>query len=248
MATQNTTLCPVCFVPITRPARWIGRFKTYCSDDCSAKGRAAKKAAKQYEQCSVDGCLKPATRVGSRMCEMHYVRQYRNGTTKHIGHKTPAGIVLHSNGYVLQAAPGHPRALGGYRAYQHRVVFTDAHGEGPFNCHWCSKRVTWADMHVDHLDNIKTNNAIGNLVASCALCNTARGRETMKATMRRKHGVTVAGRTLSLKQWAQELGVVHSSVNARIKAGWTRENAVLTPRGRFGPKSKAANVRPRQED
>ena len=78
--------------------------------------------------------------------------------------------------YKQEWSPGHPLARATAMIYVHRRVYREAHGEGPFACHWCSKSVTWRTMHVDHVDNDPTNNAIGNLVAACPRCNTTRGR------------------------------------------------------------------------
>lgn len=228
--------CAECGVSMTHPAG-RGKARKYCSDECQVKAAAKREAVRNLAQCCVDGCDKPATRVGAKMCERHYVRQHRNGTTKYVGNVIP-GNRKHSGGYVLQAAPGHPRALGGYRAYQHRVVFTDKHGEGPFNCHWCDAVVTWSDMHVDHVDSDPTNNAIENLVASCADCNQRRGHEKIRATMRARYGITIDGETRTLNEWAAKAGISRSSIVARLKAGWEPKRAVFEPRGKFGPKSR----------
>lgn len=188
--------------------------------------------------CCIDGCGKQATRVGARMCEMHYTRQRRNGTTDYVGGTIP-GNLTHSNGYQLAAAPEHPRALGGYRAYEHRVVFTDAHGEGPFKCHWCGVTVTWDDMHVDHLDDDRANNDKRNLVASCPRCNQARGVEKMKATYRQRNGVTHEGVTRTLQEWADHIGISRPSLLHRIKTGWPMSRALTGGRGKAGPKARA---------
>ena len=195
--------------------------------------------AGSYNTCSVDGCEAEATRVGCGMCEKHYYRKRRQGTTDYVG-QAIVGNRKHSGGYVLAPAPDHPMALGGYRAYEHRVVFYDNHGEGPFNCHWCGCVVTWGDMHVDHLDGVRDHNTIGNLVASCAICNQRRGHDAIRNTMRARHGLTVAGKTLTLNEWAAQVGISRNSVLERIKKGWALERAVFEPRGKYGPKSRNA--------
>ncbi|QND42986.1 HNH endonuclease [Rhizobium leguminosarum bv. viciae] len=74
-------------------------------------------------------------------------------------------------------APGHPLTEG-KRPYefQHRVVFYDTNGVGPFECHWCGVEVDFSNMHIDHHDNDKTNNTPGNLLPSCPHCNMNRPR------------------------------------------------------------------------
>lgn len=78
--------------------------------------------------------------------------------------------------------PGHPMATHARGwAYEHRTVLYDAIGPGWHPCRHCGKQVSWdlacpdADaLVVDHLDEDKANNDIGNLVPSCQLCNLAR--------------------------------------------------------------------------
>lgn len=228
--------CPECQSKISQqPGR--GKARKYCSPQCQAAAdkRRLDAQKKALPICAVDGCGMKAVRVGAQMCEKHYMRMRRNETTEYVGRAIP-GKLEHSHGYVLVPAAGHPRALGGYRAYEHRVVFTDAHGEGPFNCHWCSKVVTWSDMHVDHVDADKANNDLSNLVASCADCNQRRGHEKIRETWRKRNGVTINGVTRTLNEWAEVVGLRRSSIVARLKAGWDIERAVFEPRGKFGPK------------
>jgi hypothetical protein len=193
--------------------------------------------AGKHDTCRIEGCESIANRVGHQLCEMHYYRYRRNGHFDHVGQALP-GDIEHSHGYVLKAAPGHPRAIGNYRAYEHRVVFYDAHGEGPFNCHWCTCVVTWDDMHVDHLDADKQNNTLSNLVASCALCNQHRGHERIRTTMRERHGYEIDGQKRTLNEWAALVGISRNSIITRLKKGWSLRRAVLEPRGKYGPISK----------
>ena len=225
--------CAVCGNAIThQPGR--GKARKYCGEACQDKANKTRLDNRAFAQCSVEGCSNDAVRVGHQMCERHYMRARRNGTTEFVGNVIP-GDLPHTGGYLMQAAPGHPRALGGYRAYQHRVVFTEAHGEGPFNCHWCGVVVTWSDMHVDHLDADKQNNDINNLVASCPVCNQQRGHERMMTTLRANTGVAILGATKTLNEWAAQYGITRASIVSRIKAGWSVERAVTEPKGKTGP-------------
>lgn len=233
MADINHT-CTQYGVPIAQLG--LGRPRKYCGQLCSGRASAKKLEGRPLQTCSVLGCKSPANRVGMRLCEMHYGRTRRNGTTQFIG-GISKGNLIHSRGYVLTPARGHPRALGNYRAYEHRVVFYDSHGEGPFECNWCGCTVTWDGMHVDHLDNNPLNNDPSNLVASCPECNQHRGYDKMRRTMRNKHGVTISGRTMTMNEWASYVGMSRSSIMGRIKRGWTVERAVFTKRGPCGPKS-----------
>lgn len=212
-----------------------GRAKKYCSATCQdLAGMLRPKAA--LKLCSVDGCGAHANRIGAGLCEAHYMRVRRKGTTL-TEFERAAQTVAHSQGYRLVKAKGHPRSLGLGRAYEHRVVYTDAHGEGPFKCHWCAIEVTWETMHVDHLNEDKTDNRVDNLVASCALCNMHRSDAKKMAAIREKYGIEHAGEKLTLNEWAARLGISRVSIVWRLKQGWPVERALTEGRGKTGPKS-----------
>lgn len=189
-------------------------------------------------KCSVDGCFSAPRRRTASYCEMHYYRQRRTGTTDRI-EWSGAQRRIHSNGYVLLHAPGHPLAKRNL-VYEHRKVFHEQHGEGPFNCHWCGKVVTWVDMHVDHVNADPTDNRAENLVPSCPLCNQKRGIPKMTRRAREGQGVTLTfnGETMCLGEWAARLGLSRASLRGRLHAGWPLERALTQARGRFGPRSQ----------
>lgn len=78
--------------------------------------------------------------------------------------------------YKLIPAKGHPAAPKGARVVrEHRVVLYDLIGPGTHPCHWCGKPVTWGEtLVVDHLNDIRTDNAPANLVPACQGCNIHR--------------------------------------------------------------------------
>lgn len=186
--------------------------------------------------CCVLGCTNYANRVGAQLCEAHYTRKRRKGTTDLV--KRPAQA-RQSAGYVLQAANGHPLANGRFRAYQHRIVYYDHHGAGPFKCHWCSKEVTWSDLHIDHLDDSHDNNDISNLVASCARCNQARGAHKAVARWRERTGIALDGVKKTMNEWAAHYGISRSAIQWRLRNGWSMDDAIKTPRGKSGPQMKS---------
>jgi hypothetical protein len=161
------------------------------------------------------------------------MRFYRNGTTDK--KRTPKAFE-HSHGYVLVPAKGHYLSRGSSHVYEHRLVYHATHGDGPFKCHWCGIKVTWDDMHIDHLDDNKKNNCLENLVSSCSCCNQKRGQYKVQNTWRKRVGITALGMTKTMNEWAQHAGISRQSLINRIKLGWSFENAVSKPRGKFGPK------------
>lgn len=185
--------------------------------------------------CAVDGCTKPARSRPSRHCEMHYYRMRRSGSLERT---LTAHRRERADGYVLIPARGHPRALGKGHAFEHRVVFYDAHGEGPFNCHVCRKVVTWDDMHVDHLNEIKTDNRLENLAPACPACNQWRGKDHSETTRKSPniHWIEFNGERLPLSAWAKRIGISSAALGFRLHKGWPLEQALTEPRGITGPR------------
>jgi hypothetical protein len=183
--------------------------------------------------CSVEGCDLPPRRLSSMYCEKHYMRMYRNKT---LDKKLVPNVRDHSHGYILVPANGHFLARGSSHAYEHRLVYHHHYGDGPFLCNWCSATVTWDDMHIDHLDDNKKNNLINNLVASCPICNQKRGQHKAQKKWRDKVGIEAFGMKKTMNEWAEYAGISRPSLINRLKLGWSIEDAVTKPRGKFGPK------------
>jgi len=202
-----------------------GSDRLYCAPSC--------RPPSAIRLCAVDVCGKETR--GRKYCEMHYYRMRRKSTLDAPSFKHRYD---HSNGYVLILAPGHRLADSRGRVYEHRKVFYDANGEGPFNCHVCGVCLTWDDLHVDHLDDDRTHNDVSNLAPACEVCNPWRSKDKAVATRRERHArwIEFNGERLTLTDWAQRLGIAPTNVAARLER-WPLERALTEPRGRFGPKS-----------
>lgn len=188
--------------------------------------------------CTVTGCCNYVRSSGSPYCEKHYGRIRRNGS---INLKEIPFKHLHTHGYILLYVPEHPLTLrhtGPYE-YEHRLVYYDAHREGPFKCNWCGKEVTWEDMHVDHLDDHCDNNSLDNLVSSCPICNQHRGIDKMIRTMRNKCATWIeyGGQRKTVREWASEIGISNVALLWRINRGWPMGRALTERRGKHGPRS-----------
>jgi len=206
---------------------------------CEVKGCLSD--VRENGTCTVDGCINKARSLTSPYCEKHYYRIRRNGSVelKEVSRIPPKR--LHTHGYILLYVPDHPLAVrhtGPYE-YEHRVVYYDMYGEGPFKCNWCGKEVSWRDMHIDHLNDKRDDNTPDNLVASCPVCNQSRGRDKQTLTMRELHGrwIEYNGQRKMLSEWAKELGISRVSLNWRMDSGWDLERALTERRGKCGPKS-----------
>lgn len=217
----------------TMARKLFGSFESAC---LAAGLKSALKARAHYEVCSVSSCGKRVRSSGCEHCEMHYMRHRRNG---HLSLAKVQKLRTHSHGYLMLYAPNHPLATrqDRCREYQHRVVFFNQYGEGPFLCHWCAKVVTWNDMHVDHVNDVKSDNRIENLVASCPKCNTWRNKDKNLNSILKSIGrlITHNGETKSISEWARCVGISRSALTFRLKHGWPLDIALTKSRGIFGP-------------
>lgn len=238
---KNQTTCSNCGIQFTFE-EGRGKARTLCSKDCRAASAKARANARRagFPSCSHDGCERVSRSAGAGYCEMHYYRFRRNGTSKlKIELSPPQPVTVHPQGYLKEYNPDHwiSGQAGDNRIYQHRRVYFDAHGEGPFRCHWCGASVSWDNMHVDHVNASPDDNRLDNLVASCPACNVKRGTQKMTKTHRErsKAKITWRGETLTAGQWAERVGISRQSLRDRLSSGWSIERALTEPRGVTGP-------------
>lgn len=90
-----------------------------------------------------------------------------------------------TNGYeVTRKLKDHPLAMRDGRIFKHRAVLFDSIGYGPHRCTICGTHINWnaatfkMRLVVDHIDNDRMNNTIGNLRAVCDSCNLWLGWST----------------------------------------------------------------------
>lgn len=213
-----------------------GKDRKHCSAKCMEEYGRKKRIANNdmLSECSTIGCTAKANRKGAGLCEACYMRMRRKGTTDY----RPSRRYRYnqSAGYVWLREPGHPLANKDGLIYEHRFVFYNHHGSGPFKCHWCHSDIDWGTMHVDHLDDDKANNSIENLVSSCPRCNMKRGEWKMVAKQR-EHGkqITYNGVTKTAGLWAQDIGISRSAFTRRMEC-WNIEDVMTRPHGGTGPK------------
>ena len=91
------------------------------------------------------------------------------------------GRYVGSDGYVyLTMLYDHPLTGVNSELGEHRKVLYDTIGPGSHECYWGCGRILewggWDGIQADHLDDNKQNNIPDNLVPSCIVCNTLRGR------------------------------------------------------------------------
>ena len=149
-----------------------GNDRRHCSNACrkskQLRLRAERKAS--APPCVTADCVGIATRK-SGLCEACYARLRRNGNVE----KRKPTYRYSKGGYVVLLRPDHPLADKEGRVMEHRAVMYEALRGKPLSCFWCTSKLTWGTAVIDHLDENKGHNAIGNLVASCNDCNRSRG-------------------------------------------------------------------------
>ena len=153
-----------------------GADRWFCSDPCRTKRRHAN--SKSMPLCVVPGCRNPRG-YSSGICNGCYCRLRRTGTLER---RVWSYRSMSSHGYVRVSSVDHPMANGKGYVYEHRMVLYDAIGQGSHPCHWCKQPVQWVNGRLhkwalvpDHLDGVKSNNDLSNLVPSCNTCNSSRG-------------------------------------------------------------------------
>ena len=173
------------------------------------------------QKCSVKGCERHAQYKVAGLCQMHYFRVRRYGTTdltarprQLLSRKTP-------NGYVQIFSKGHPMAMSDGFAYQHRVVVYDA-GLFDGKCVICGKEVSWKTMHIDHINEVRDDNRLENLRITCRSCNNKRGGH-------RRIMLEIGGIRLWIQDWAKrpDVGVSLHTIRNRLKRGMSHHDAVF---------------------
>lgn len=147
-----------------------GRHPSNCSEACASKAAVDSAKKRPRLRCAEVGCENMARPGRQPICAMHYHRRYRTGTTYK---EEPAYRGVSTGGYSYVYAD-HPMAGKKGIAYEHRVVAYDHYGDGPHSCHWCGDHLDWSTACVDHRNEDKSDNRIGNLVVACGNCNRHR--------------------------------------------------------------------------
>ena len=186
-------------------------------------------------KCRVDGCDNEAMYKEKQLCQKHYFREMRNGTTEILNRKRKDKC-LDGQGYVMLYKPNHPIATKNGLIREHRYV--------AIKCEICNKSLNWHTLHVDHIDENKENNDVSNLRILCRACNVMRTSvRKHKYTHKSYHAITCNGVTRTAAEWARTLGVsvCSNTIIRRIKSGWSITDAIWTPSKKInvGRKHKA---------
>lgn len=75
-------------------------------------------------------------------------------------------------------------------------------------------------------------------IAALKQFNIQHASESMKNTMRKRYAtwLTFDGETLTLREWANRLGITREALRNRLEIGWSLSDVLTRPRGKCGPK------------
>ncbi len=179
--------------------------------------------------CKVNGCETDVMYIGKQLCQKHYFRLMRNGTTD----RKIVAAYRTSNpaGYQLLNEPTHKLANKNGKVYEHRYLIYKKYGENLPNCELCGSEINWSNCHIDHIDeNVKNNNE-NNLRPLCRPCNTFRNYPEQHM-IRGKNSITFEGITMTPHEWARDRRVVITSatIQRRKDAGMSDYDALFAPK------------------
>ena len=186
-------------------------------------------------KCKIDGCGRDAMYQKDQVCQKHYFRFMRYGTYD-LTMKPRQAKRLHSAGYVCLFIPDHPLANSNGEVYEHRKVMYDKYGESIPNCELCGAETEWhnRNTHIDHINEIKDDNRVGNLRILCNSCNVKRANK-QENYINKAHTITLTidGVSGTATWWARQPGVEVAGNTIRhrkIKKGFSDYDAVYAPK------------------
>lgn len=177
--------------------------------------------------CKVDGCGREVDYTNKRLCQKHYFRQWRTGTTDDRKRKTR---YQDDSGYWSLFKPSHPLACVNGSVREHRFIYYETRDPNPTCCELCGADIDWTTLHIDHIDENKSNNTPENLRALCGPCNVFRTRPLTSGC---KHIFTIDGLSMSAHAWAAREDVKvagHTIIRRRRDFGWSDFDCVYKER------------------
>lgn len=181
-------------------------------------------------KCLVDECDREAQYKSHCLCQKHYFRKLRNGTTDLV-RKPPAGRNVTPNGYVRVHVGSHQLNTNNGYIFEHRKVAFEKYGTSLPDCELCGAELNWDTCHIDHIDNDRQNNAPGNLRPLCRACNTFRDYPS-RHSLQGNYCIEHEGQKKTANEWSRHPGVLvsGSTIARRLKSGMTVHEALFSPK------------------
>ena len=185
--------------------------------------------------CCVNGCENEAKYKAACLCQKHYFRKIRYGTTELVRAKARPKITMPGRGYQLVHDPKHPVAHSNGYVYEHRKVAFGIFGLSMCSCTLCGASVNWKTVHIDHIDNDPRNNQASNLRPLCRSCNVHRSYPE-RHTFKSNHAITFGDVTLTAQEWARLTGgfLSGATIARRVNSGMSAEAALFTTKATHG--------------
>jgi hypothetical protein len=117
--------------------------------------------------------------------------------------------------------PDHPLSDSTGYVWEHRKIVHDRIGDVVPPCELCDKPLSWETAHIDHIDEVKSNNDPKNLRPLCCGCNTWRGTRIAQHLHEGHHAITFDGETKTPNEWARDprVNVSNATIVRRKKLG-----------------------------
>ena len=199
--------------------------------------------------CSIIGCDTFSRYKLDDVCQKHYFRMRRTGSYRLSGKKLKNGErkpVLDASGYVLVLNKECPISRKSGLILEHRLIVYGVYGDNMPSCDFCGKRSSWdsRSSHVDHINEIKSDNRPENLRVLCNGCNTRRTKRS-EHKYKGNYSAEWMGEVKTPEEWGRDerIPIQGSTIRQRLNRGLSVEDAFFSKKATHKNKPKKELVK-----